>query len=237
MDLFVVSSYSEKNLVERNFDFPQQLIKTTGLARYDKLKNQTNATQHHILFFPTWRDKAFPRDVTAKYEKTINNLLNNQILSDILERHGVKFTYYPHNSLRNVIADIPEHKNIKKIKTDQFILQELIASHSLLITDYSSVAWDFLYQNKPVIFYQFDQDDYIRYKGSYIDFNKDLFGDVCKLEEELLIKIELCIKNNFTPSADSELRRKKYFDYFDQNNCARIYESIINLEKCNFIAL
>lgn len=231
MDLFVVSSLLEKRLVEKNFCFAPQTIAITGLARYDSLESKSSNSQRNILFFPTWRDWSFPDAIISNYTTTIKNLLSSRILSDMLEEHNIILTYYPHSSFRKVITDTPVHNNIKIVTTEQQILQELIKSHSLLITDYSSVAWDFLYQNKPVIFYQFDQDEYNKFKGAYIDFNKDLFGDVCKKENELLLRLEQMILNGFTPSLESQIRRKASFDHYDQDNRSRIYHSIIALEK------
>lgn len=46
----------------------------------------------------------------------------------------------------------------------------------MLITDYSSVCWDVLYQDKPSLFYQFDIDKYNEAHGSYIDMDTELFG-------------------------------------------------------------
>src|SRR5699024_4512622 len=48
---------------------------------------------------------------------------------------------------------------------------------SLLITDYSSVSWNFYYFKKPVAFFQFDYATYEELQGSYIDLKKDLFGE------------------------------------------------------------
>lgn len=56
-------------------------------------------------------------------------------------------------------------------------------------TDYSSVSWDVYYLGKPILFYQFDLDKYNETNGSYIDMEKDLFGERCLTREELLPKI------------------------------------------------
>lgn len=229
MDIFVVSSHFEKSLVEKNFDFPSQRIKITGLARYDMLKTQPCKSQRDILFFPTWRNWSFPKVVVSNYETTIKQLLNNHELLDILKRYNVRLTYFSHSSSQKIVSHIPQNQNIRAIGAEQLKLQEMIANSSLLVTDYSSVAWDFLYQKKPVIFYQFDQAEYLQYKGAYIDFDSDLFGDVCKLENDLLVKIEQSIINNFNFSDVLDNYRKRSFEYNDHNNCFRIYDSITTL--------
>ena len=42
----------------------------------------------------------------------------------------------------------------------------------MLITDYSSVSWDIYYMEKPILFYQFDLEQYNETNGSYIDMDK-----------------------------------------------------------------
>ena len=55
-------------------------------------------------------------------------------------------------------------------------LADEITSSIANITDYSGVAMDFMYMNRPILFYQFDIDKYKNEVGSYIDLDKEMFG-------------------------------------------------------------
>lgn len=95
-----------------------------------------------------------------------------------------------------------------------------------MITDYSSACWDVYYQGKPVLFYQFDVDDYNRTNGSYLNMEKDLFGDRCTEQEDLVHLIKDYAENGFQEKQKYAEMRKEYFAYIDHNNCQRTYEYI-----------
>ena len=101
----------------------------------------------------------------------------------------------------------------------------------LLITDYSSVAWDVYYQGKPVLFYQFDIDTYNEAHGSYLDMDTELFGDRAMTADQLIDLIEKNIAFDFKLEEKYEKLRSGYFKYIDDDNSKRICELI---EKKNW---
>ena len=93
-----------------------------------------------------------------------------------------------------------------------------------MITDYSSVFFDFAYLKKALIYYQ-PEDDY-HYEDSYFDFESMGFGDVIHDEDKLLEKIEYYIKNECDNEDKYKERVNKFFKYNDKNNCKRVYDWI-----------
>ena len=59
---------------------------------------------------------------------------------------------------------------------------------ALLVTDYSSVFFDVAFLRKPVVYYQFDEEEFRKYhyQKGYFDFRRDGFGPVCTTQEALL---------------------------------------------------
>ena len=95
----------------------------------------------------------------------------------------------------------------------------------MLITDYSSVCWDMLYQNKPTLFYQFDLDQYEAH-GSYIDMRKDLFGDRAETSAELFDYIEEAAEHDFALKPVYARQRSEYFQFKDQQHSRQICVAI-----------
>src|SRR5690606_13622083 len=71
-------------------------------------------------------------------------------------------------------------------------IHDEIASARLLVTDYSSVAWDFLYMKRPVVFYMFDVEEYLARQGSYIAIPDELFGAFATTAHEAVESIIEC---------------------------------------------
>ena len=107
----------------------------------------------------------------------------------------------------------------------------------LLITDYSSVAYDFYYLNKPIIFFQFDKREYEEKVGSYVDLDKDLFGKQAKTVEKCVEEIIEISENNFHYDKEmkqkSDKLREKFLKYVDKGNCERVYNEI--LKRINWL--
>ena len=132
----------------------------------------------------------------------------------------------------NYISDFDSKSTYIKVhKFGDVKVNELIMRADLLITDYSSVAWEMFYQKKPVLFFHFDVDKYIEYQGSYMDLQNELFGDVTYNESTLISRIEEYIKSNFKEKEIYKNRRSRYFKYQDKANTERIFNEIILRES------
>jgi len=226
MDIFIVSSDFEKRVVLDNFSFNENVVEVTGLARHDRLSGISSPSQKSILYMPTWRDWAFPQKNAEQYIKGIEDLLNNRLLISLLELYETQFNFYIHNKMLCYLNVIKINERINIINHTNTTIQDLLKESSLLITDYSSVAWDFYYLGKPVLFYQFDQEEYLSRKGSYVDFNRELFGEVFYQCDSLICGVEKYIINNFTELPEYAEKRDLYFNYRDTCNCQRIFDTI-----------
>ena len=106
-----------------------------------------------------------------------------------------------------------------------------------MITDYSSVFTDFAYMKKPVIYYQYDKEDYLLkhvnagLNSSYFDFTKDGFGEVVNNEDTLISTIESYLKNKCKIKQKYLKRINNFFVLNDDKNCDRIYSEIVGCEK------
>jgi CDP-glycerol glycerophosphotransferase (TagB/SpsB family) len=193
---------------------------------------------------PTWRKylikktlyhKANPDLSTAfvdtVYFKHIAGFLNNERMLDLLASNNLIMVFYPHSAMQKSLSLFKINSNrirIAKKETDD--IQQILKESKMLITDYSSVAFDFAYMYKPLVYYQFDQEEYYssHYKKGYFDMEKDGFGPIAKTDDRLISAIESIIKNNFDMDAVYQKRVADTFVYRDNKNCERIYNAIMS---------
>lgn len=235
-ELFVVSSEFEREIVQKYFGYAREKIIVTGLARWDGIQEIETTNKKEILLMPTWRNWLEEVEneefIKSDYFKAYNDILHSNLLKEILEKNDVILNFYVHPKFMNYISDFDSKSTYIKVhKFGDVKVNELIMRADLLITDYSSVAWEMFYQKKPVLFFHFDVDKYIEYQGSYMDLQNELFGDVTYNESTLISRIEEYIKSNFKEKEIYKNRRSRYFKYQDKANTERIFNEIILRES------
>ena len=189
MMLFVVSSEFEQDIIHEYFEYDRDEIIITGLPRWDVLHDTSNMGQKEILLMPTWR--GWLEDVSedtfreSDYYRNYRELLNHAGLQELLETNGIRLNFYIHPKFRDYIGQFQSGcKWIRLIPFGEQPLNQLLMSCNMLVTDYSSVAWDVYYQGKPVVFFPFDLETYEAVQGSYMDIRKEAFGDVVYSRQE-----------------------------------------------------
>lgn len=229
-DLFVVTSDFEKEIVRKHFGYREDEIANAGFARWDVLTDKSEGSRE-ILIMPTWR--AWLENTTegeflqSDYYRNYMQLLNTPRFYELLREHDLTACFYLHSKLRGFLTDFTVHSDrIRLVEFGTYPANELLMKCRLLITDYSSVSWDVLYQGKPVIFFQFDRPAYMEAHGSYVNFDTDLFGDCTKNAGELLEAMELCILDGMRLRPEYARMRERYFPMVDDQNSARICEAI-----------
>ena len=140
--------------------------------------------------------------------------------------------FYPHYEIQRYLdLFLFSNEHIIIASKDEYDVQELFKTCNLLITDYSSVFFDFCYLKKPVIYYQFDSEEFFssHYRKGYFSYENDGFGKIVENEKELFSELKKVINRNFLMEPIYEKRVLNTFSYFDSNNCNRIYDEIKKL--------
>lgn len=234
---FVVSSEHEKNIMINEMNFKEKQVMVTGLARFDSLVDKSREKKtREILLMPTWREWIIgSREgfLESDFFVHYHGLLQDEKLHELLEKHDLILKFFPHIEIQKKYKDefASLNKRIKIIKLGEESVKELMQNSSLMITDYSSVVFDFNYMNKPTIFYHFDVNEYLKYRGSYVDLRKDLVGDIAQTRTEVIQYVRDYAENGFKYKPKYSINSKKYYAYHDKNNFERIYSEIKKLSK------
>lgn len=226
VNLFISGSDIEFHYLSDNFGFPTGIIRYTGLCRFDNLMNYKSKKQ--ILIMPTFRMYADRNNFEeSEYFKAYRDLLSINSFHEILEMYDYSVIFYPHYEFQSKI-DSFKAINISSritIADMNYDVQTLLKESEILVTDFSSVFFDMMYMNKPVIFYQFDEEQYRKghYKQGYLNYND--VGPVVKTADSLITIIKTVVSNKdcIAPYQDYY---NKTFPIRDSNNCLRVFNAI-----------
>lgn len=244
MNMFACSAQREFDFVSEKFGYPDGYVQLTGLCRFDNLMKE-HEVKHQILVMPTMREwlRVTSSD-TLKYEKSMNfeeseyyitwrHLLVSKELEEMLEKHNINLMFFPHASMQYHLKNFKSNsKHVILADAKKYDVQQLLMESSVLITDYSSIYFDFAYMKKPLLYYQFDYTKYRRgqYQEGYFSYTKDGFGEVVDNEKTLLSELKQILERGMLMSEKYQNRVDSFFAFHDNKNCERTFQAIINMK-------
>ena len=221
------------------FDFKKEIL-STGFPRNDILfkKNDTKSIESIkkkyniplnkkvILYAPTWRDDEFYENGIYKFSTQIDFNLLKEELGD---------THIMLVKLHYLVKDPVDWSNYEGFiyKCDHLHdIQELYLISDILITDYSSVIFDYALLKRPMIIYAYDYQKYKNdLRGFYFNIFEEVPGPVVKNNTDLIDSIK-----NYDCNYYSEKYRKflDKFTSFDKGNASsKIVDLILEKTHCS----
>lgn len=239
MKMFVTTTNDEyESILSGEYGYKKDVVKLTGLPRYDLLEDKKEKL---IAITPTWRAEFAgkldpkkgirvynPNFKASEYFEFYNNLINDKRLLKCMEEKGYKGVFIIHPSHYSNAKDF-KGNDIIKLETNLADYSSLFSKASLLISDYSSVPFDFAYLKKPVIYTHFDKEKFFKnhiYTEGYFVYEKNGLGPVIYNYEDTVNKIIEYINNDCKLDEVYEKRIEKFYKYHDKNNSKRVYEEI-----------
>ncbi|MGO3779104.1 MAG: CDP-glycerol glycerophosphotransferase family protein [Canibacter sp.] len=227
IDRVLVSSKFEKSYLVSDFGYDPRDVKVTGLSRFDTLFDpRKEDPQRTLLFMPTWRDwlggvKDFS---TTEYFRNWHGLIASPGLKSLIEQENLSVVLCLHPNMQR-FSSLFEGPNVRVVYQGEENVQSLLKHSLCLITDYSSVGFDFSFQSRPVIYFQFDRDQFLK-TGSHIDPDADLPGVIRFAQSGVLQALEQLAKSDFQQSKSMNNRAKKFLQYRDTNNSQRVFDAV-----------
>ncbi len=160
-----------------------------------------------LLYAPTFRDKGGSRTVfkpEIDFSRLSKELHDNQI-----------FVICPHPLMRNDIVE-EHYDNVKVIR--DVSTNDMMFVSDMLITDYSSVIFEYALLRKPIVFYCYDRNIYDR--GFYLDYNKDLPGEIIEDFDEFIEFLKDESRHQLTSKYEEFI--EKYMSACDGHSTERI---------------
>jgi CDP-glycerol glycerophosphotransferase (TagB/SpsB family) len=234
-DLIIAGARPEYDFFVNKYEYPSDYVALTGLARFDGLNDAV--TKRQLLLMPTWRewifkDRGFEE---TEYAQQYAHLLQSPQLHNVLENEDVTLVFYPHHEMQKYIDYFKKLNLSERIviaDSMHYDVQQLLKESSLLITDYSSVIFDFAYMRKPILCYQFDYEQFRteHYQEGWFSYQNS-FVDVFTKEYDLIDGLKRYILNQFNLKDKHSKYIESLFPYSDSNNCERVYQAIINTKN------
>lgn len=240
MRLFICGAKPEYEYIKKYFGYPEENVKYLGFNRFDDYHN-IEVNKKQILLMPSWREWiASKNEYSKKYEDTTDftkteyfqkyqQLINNKNLIDFLEQKDLVLYFYPHRNMQKYIEFFNTNNDrIKIVTSSEAEIRNLLIKSAVMITDFSSVAMDFAYMKKPVIYYQFDEKRFreAQYEEGYFDYRQSGLGKVFNKEEEVIEELKRLYENDLKMSENFERAHKNFFTLYDDKNNERIFNEI-----------
>ncbi len=238
--LFICASDMERASILKNqgYGLSENEVKATGFARFDYLES---ADERIIAIMPTWR-KYLVRNLNnngkwnyasdlekTKFVQFYKELLSSERLVEAAKKCGYKIHYIPHPNVMPLTDMLDVNPYISVISNP--VYRDIFSHSSLMLTDYSSTAFDFAYMKKPVVYAHFDSKlffDSHTYQKGYFSYESDGFGEVLYDADSTIDTLIDYMENECKPKDIYLERINKFFKYSDKNNRERILSAILD---------
>ncbi|MBQ7548368.1 MAG: glycosyltransferase [Clostridia bacterium] len=231
----VSTGYEVKNMTE-NYCFPESALIKSKMPRYDLMDTSAAKQGKNILFAPSWRKYLVSlagngewlldakRFESSDYFAKTQELLNDPALESLLEESDRYLDF----KLHPIFAG---YADCFKIDNPRVRIAEDAASgdYGIFMTDYSSFVFDFVYLEKPIVYFM---PDYTEFKSGMNDYRElDIpfengFGEFTQNSGEAVAALGRIIENDGKPIPPFDEKCKSFFFNKDKDCRDRIYDAI-----------
>ena len=185
-DMFISQNADTTPIIKHSYDFDQGIVES-GYPRNDELVDPDPLLAADIrarlgipegntvvMYAPTWREEGQEVELLDVIE--------------LADRLGLKFTFLQRGHVRTLdLASVVQHQNVVDVTTHPQINHLYLAS-DVLITDYSSMMFDFSVTRRPMIFFTPDLDQYTdpKVRGVYFDLEEISPGPVVRTSDKVV---------------------------------------------------
>lgn len=234
-DLFVTSAAREhESIVDGPYDYRAEQIALTGMPRFDRLVSEPDKL---IVFAPTWRrglsgslDKRTGRVRSSSafadsdYFRFWQEVISDPRLNEVMRARGYRGIFALHPSHA---AEAGRFTASDQIAVGRYPhnYRDFFTRGEVLVTDYSSVAFDFAYLRKPVVYVQGDREEFFSghlYTPGYYSYDEDGFGPVVDTVSELVDQLLALILADCEMDETYRSRVDSFFAFEGGGNSERL---------------
>lgn len=229
------------------YAFSPREVWLTGFPRHDRLEELRPRLEERsgpILIMPTWRfnlggetkagtgERLYSSGLAdSLYMSSWRQLVASTELKVMADRKGAEVVFVPHPNLSAHLHefDLPEYIRILSYEGND--IQKLIANSRMLVTDYSSIAFDAAFALTPIVYYQFDRDEVFGgahfTKPGYFNYDQHGFGPVALNFEQVIAECMQVLELSPLLLPEYERRVKRTFTVPRYGASKRVYEHVV----------
>ena len=228
--LILALSKETQDIFSKAFRIEKEKVIVTGYPRNDILlknvsKNLQNNKIKKIVYMPTFRGT-----IDSNFDLLLNYGFDIEKMNDFLRSNDMylDIKLHPFNQpSESLISQLHTSSNIFFLENDT--IYETIHQYDILITDYSSVYFDYLLFDRPIIFAPFDKESYIKQEREfYFEYDEVTPGPQAKNWEEVIQYIDFFKKNKFAYQEERINLKNKFHTFQDDKSTQRVYAAILN---------
>ncbi len=244
IDLLVTCTPDEHEAIVADgspYVFTDLETRMTGFPRHDRLLTLADRRERdRVLVMPTWRRELLGAQATGNRRELLAQFWNTDYatawldllrapgLAEVCVRQGWQLCFVPHPNMQDYLTTAVLPDSVAALRFSEIDVQDLLASAVVLITDYSSLAFEAAYLRRPVVYYQFDRGDFFAgghvYRQGAWSYERQGFGPVTETTAGVLAALDRIATTG--PEAEYAARMERTFPLRDGHCCARTADAI-----------
>lgn len=251
IDMLVTVGQAEyESMSSGSYKYTSREVVLSGFPRYDALHARRREHPKRLVIMPTWRlhlsgelqGKTSQRAINhaladSEYCREWGGLLSNAALMDSLAAAGYEVVFLAHPNIQPYLSLFHLAPSVTLADLGSSSIQEYLVDCALLITDYSSIAFDVAYLRRPVLYFQFDLESFFAshtYGRGYFDYETHGFGPVVYHAPQLIDTIAAMQKKDFALEQAYRERIEQFFAFDDDGNSRRVYQEVLRRSGAYF---
>lgn len=196
----------------------KRIVQKNGADAHQGVPYQSISYRNLIFFAPTFRELASFNWFDFSFDYWVLESFLNDTSSILI------MSFHPFEAERYIKKFQPAPRIFFDSSADAY---PLLPHTSILITDYSSIAFDFLLFDRPIIFSNFDHEQYVNNRGLYEDYDSVTPGFKARNWPEVLERLETLILHKNDPHTNERAALcSRVYEYSDSGSSARIIKHV-----------
>ncbi|MBD8070553.1 CDP-glycerol glycerophosphotransferase family protein [Bacillus sp. PS06] len=222
-EIFKRAFHFKGTIIESGYPRNDYLISHNNIETINTIKEGCSLPldKKIILYAPTWRDDQFYGSGKYKFQLQLD-------LKKLKEEFGQDYVIILR--MHYLVAeniDLDEYKGFALDYSHYEDIRDLYVISDLLVTDYSSVFFDYAILKRPIIFFTYDIESYRdKLRGFYFDFEKESPGPLVRTTKELIDQIHLAAQMNLYESKDLDSFYQTFTSLEDGQATKRVVEQV-----------